>query len=183
MNADIAKPSIAVPWYLVLLQGILSIFVGILLVTKPGVAMIIIVRLLGWYWMIKGLFSLVALFSPEAKSHRGWLILNAVIGIFAGFAVLDHPMISAVFVPSVLVTLVGVAGVFVGVNDLFAAFRGGGLGVGLLGVVSIILGGAILGNTLVGVAVLPYVLGITELVGGVLALVFAFKIRSIQHHA
>lgn len=170
----------SVPWYLVLLQGILSILIGIMVLITPGTAMLVLVRLLGWYWLIKGIFSLTAIFNPEAKGHRGWLIFNGVLGVLAGLAVLDHPVLSTVFVPAMVVTIIGVLGVFIGVNDLFTAFRGGGLAVGLLGVVSILLGGALLGNTLIGVAMLPYVIGITELVGGVVAFFFAFKLRSVS---
>ena len=83
--------------------------------------MIVLVRLLGWYWLIKGIFSLTAIFNPEAKAHRGWLIFNSALGIIAGFAVLDHPLVSAVFVPSILITFVGAVGVLIGV-DLVTAF-------------------------------------------------------------
>jgi uncharacterized membrane protein HdeD (DUF308 family) len=175
MDTPAAKSLSAVPWWLVLLQAILSIVVGILVLSAPRAAMIFLVRLLGLYWMIKGIFSLTAIFHPEAKHHRGWLIFNSALGLLAGFAVLDHPLISAVFVPAVLVTFVGIAGVFIGVNDLLAAFRGGGLAVGLLGVVSLLLGGMVLANTLIGVAIFPYVVGITELAGGGVIFFLAFK--------
>jgi uncharacterized membrane protein HdeD (DUF308 family) len=80
-------------------------------------------------------------------------------------------------VPAVLVTFVGVAGLLIGFNDLFASFRGAGWGMGLLGVISVLLGGALLFNTLIGVAVLPYFIGVVELVGGVAAFVIALKLR------
>ena len=91
---------------------------------------------------------------------------------------LDHPLISAVFVPAVLVTFIGIAGLLIGFNDLFASFRGAGWGMGLLGVISVLLGGALLFNTLIGVAVLPYFIGAVELVGGLAAFVIAFKLRT-----
>jgi uncharacterized membrane protein HdeD (DUF308 family) len=168
----------AVPWWLILLQGVLSILVGVMLLTAPGVAMIVLVRLLGLYWLIKGIFSLTAIFHPEAKAHRGWLIFNSLLGILAGFVVLDHPLISAVLVPAVLVTLIGIAGLLIGFNDLFASFRGAGWGMGLLGVVSVLLGCALLFNTLIGVALFPYFIGIVELAGGLAALIVAFKLRA-----
>lgn len=180
MNTASVKSLSSVPWWLVLLQGILSIVVGIMLVTAPGSTMIVLVRLLGWYWLIKGIFSLCAVFHPEAKAHRGWLIFNSLLGILTGFAVLDHSLISAVFVPAVLVTFIGIAGLLIGFNDLFAAFRGAGWSMGLLGVVSILLGAALLGNTVIGVALFPYFIGAVELVGGLVALVVAFKLRTVS---
>jgi uncharacterized membrane protein HdeD (DUF308 family) len=180
MNNDLPKPLSSAPWWLVLLQGIASILVGIAVLVSPGGAMILLVRLLGWYWLIKGIFSLTAIFHPEANDHRGWLIVNGLLGILAGFVVLDHPLLSALIVPATLVTLVGFAGVVIGINDLIAAFRGAGLGMALLGGLSIILGAALLGNTWVGVAVLPMLIGLSELIGGVAAFFLAFRLRSDQ---
>ena len=180
MNTSTPKSLSSAPWWLVLLQGVLSIFVGLVVLSSPATAMIVIVRLLGWYWLIKGIFSLTTIFNPEAKGHRGWLIINSALGIFAGLAVLDHPLVAAVFVPSVLITIVGIVGVIMGVNELVAAFRSGDWGIGILGLVSLALGIVLLGNTLIGVAVLPWIIGITELVGGVFAFFFAFRLLSIQ---
>ncbi len=177
---NVTKSLSSVPWWLVLIQSILSIFVGILVLASPGSAMILLVRLLGWYWLIKGIFSLTAIFHPDTKAHRGWLIFNSVLGILAGLAVLDHPLFSAVFVPSLLITFIGLAGVLIGLNDLLAAFRGAGGGMALLGVLSLVLGGLLLCNTLVGVAMLPWIIGIVELVGGTFAFFFAFRLLSIQ---
>src|SRR6187402_3039459 len=100
MNTEPAKFPSSVPWWLVLLQGIASILVGILILSSPGTALILLVRLLGWYWLIKGIFSLTAIFHPDARAHRGWLIVDSVLGILAGLIVLDHPLLSAVFVPA-----------------------------------------------------------------------------------
>jgi len=180
MITHVAKSPSVVPWWLVVLQAVLSIVVGILVLSAPRMAMIVLVRLLGLYWLIKGIFSVTAIFHPEAKHHRGWLIINSVVGIAAGLAVLDHPIISAVFVPAVLVTFVGIAGVLIGVNDIFASFRGGGLAVGLLGVVSLLLGVVVLTNTLIDVAVFPYVIGITEVAGGSVIFFLAFKLLGAQ---
>ena len=142
--------------------------------------MLVIVRLLGLYWLIKGIFSLTAIFHPETRHRRGWLIFSSALGIVAGLAVLDHPTLSAIFLPAVLVIFVGLTGLLVGVNDLFAAFRGGGFGIGLLGVTSLLLGGFLLGNTVVGVVVLPYVIGVTEVAGGILALGIAITLRGAK---
>ncbi len=180
MNNVTSKAISSVPWWLVLIQSILSIFVGILVLASPGSAIILLVRLLGWYWLIKGIFSLTAIFHPDAKEHRGWLIFNGVLGIVAGLAVLDHPLFSALFVPAVLVTFLGIIGMLIGVNDLIAAFRGAGWGMALLGVLSLVLGGLLLCNTLVGVVLLLWIIGIAELIGGAFAFFFAFRLLSIQ---
>jgi uncharacterized membrane protein HdeD (DUF308 family) len=180
MNTDTPKSQSVVPWWLVLLQGIASIFVGLLVLLWPGIALIVLVRLLGWYWLIKGILSLSAIFNPEAKAHRGWLIFNSALGIIAGLAVLGHPLFAAVFVPSILITIIGVLGVLIGVNDLVTAFRNANWGVGALGLISLALGIILIGNTQFSVALLPWIIGLTEVIGGALAFFFAFRLLSIQ---
>ena len=62
--------------------------------------------------------------------------------------------------------------------SLVMAFRGGGWGTGVLGVLSILLGLVLLVNPLfIGIAVLPFVLGAVALLGGILAIVAAFMMR------
>ncbi len=178
MTASTPRPGI--PWWLILLQGVLSLIVGFALLTTPGAAMVVLVRILGWAWLIKGIFSLTAIFHPEAQDHRFWLVVNGLLGIAAGFAVLEHPLFAAVLVPAVVVTVIGVAGLLIGLNDLLAAVRGAGWGVGVVGVLTIGLGAALLGNTLVGVAALPFLLGSLELIAGIAALCFAFRLRSVR---
>lgn len=43
----------AIPWWLILLQAILSIFIGIVILSAPGTAMLVIVRLLDLYWLLR----------------------------------------------------------------------------------------------------------------------------------
>jgi uncharacterized membrane protein HdeD (DUF308 family) len=62
--------------------------------------------------------------------------------------------------------------------SLVMAFRGEGWGIGILGVLSIFFGLVLLFNVWIGVATLPFVLGIFGIVGGVFAVVMAFRMRS-----
>jgi uncharacterized membrane protein HdeD (DUF308 family) len=100
-----------------------------------------------------------------------------VLGILAGVLVLRHPLWSGALVPTVLVFYIGFLSIFQGGIAIFLAFRGGGWGAGVLGVLGILFGFILVINPLVGVAALPFVLGIFMLVGGVVAVVQAFRMR------
>ena len=178
MSTILSKANFLVPWWLILLQGILSIFVGVMLLAAPDMTLVLMVRLLGWYWLIKGVFSLTTVFHPEAKSHRSWLMFVSVLGIAAGIAVLEHPLVSAFFVPAVLVSFIGFAGLLIGLIELSVAFRGAGWSLGILGAISILLGGALLTYTSAGIVMLLYLIGAVELGGGLLAVILAFKLRA-----
>ena len=67
--------------------------------------------------------------------------------------------------------------VIYGIVALIAAFRGGGWGAAIMGVLGILFGLLILGNTLIAAASLPIALGILFIFGGIFMLVVAFRMR------
>lgn len=64
-----------------------------------------------------------------------------------------------------------------GVIKLIMAFKGEGWGAGILGVLSIIFGLILLSQPVIGAAALAYVLGIFGIIGGIFAIVIAFKLK------
>lgn len=166
----------AVPWWLVLIQGIALVFLGLLLLFWPAATTIVLIQILGIYWLITGIMSLVWIFIDRSK--WGWKLLTGILGIIAGMLILQHPLWSAILVPTTLVILFGIEGIVIGIVGLINAFQGGGWGVGVLGALSIIFGVILLGNTLISAALLPFIVGAFAVVGGIAAIVHAFQIKS-----
>ena len=167
-----------VPWWLVLLEGIALVILGLLLLTSPGMTTFVLIQFLGIYWLIRGIFVIVSMF----MDHRqwGWKLFSGILGIIAGVIILQHPLWSAILVPATLVWLLGFFGIIMGFISIFQAFKGAGWGVGLLGVLSIIFGLYLLANTFISTLSLPWVVGIFALIGGVVAIWNSFKVRSAQ---
>jgi uncharacterized membrane protein HdeD (DUF308 family) len=163
------------PWWLVLLEGIALIIIGLLLLTSPKATLAVLVQLLGLYWLIKGVFNIISIFIDS--SMWGWKLFVGILGIIAGIIVLQHPLWSAILVPTVAIIILGIEGIIIGIVEIIEAFRGAGWGVGLLGVLSIIFGIILLLNPVIGAAALPYVLGIFGVVGGIFAIILAFRTR------
>lgn len=167
---------ITVPWWLVLLEGIAAVIIGIFLLTSPGITLFALVQVTGFFWLIGGIFRIVSIFVDS--SSWGWKLLGGVIGILAGLVILQHPLWSTLLLPAVYVVILGIQGIILGGASLVMAFRGGGWGTGVLGALSILLGIVLLLNPLfIGIAVLPFVLGAFALLGGILAIVAAFMMR------
>ncbi len=179
IQPDLSQGTRSFPWWLVLFMGIASVLLGLLLVTAPAISMIALVRLLGWFWLIKGILSLVTVFTHEKNLSRGWLLFSGVLGVVAGLAVLDHPLLAALWVPTVLTIFIAVDGIFLGAGYLGAAFRGAGWGAGIMGLISLILGVILLGRPLIGAAILPLLLGWWAIAGGVWAIVLAFRLPRV----
>jgi uncharacterized membrane protein HdeD (DUF308 family) len=101
-----------------------------------------------------------------------------ILGLLAGIVVLDHPLWSSLAVPTYLVYFIGFLSIFEGVGGLIHAFQGGGWGAGIFSILVMIAGLILLLNPLIGVVALPFVLGGFMLVGGIVAIVASFRLRS-----
>jgi uncharacterized membrane protein HdeD (DUF308 family) len=165
------------PWWLLLLGGILNIIVGILLLTNPGKTTLALVWVLGLYWLIQGIFFISGMFLDH--SAWGWKLFSGILGIIAGILVMRHPIASTLVIPQIAVLLLGIQGLISGAVMLVMAFKGGGWGMGILGVISIIFGIILilafgeLGTALVFI----WVVGIFALVGGIVQIFQAFRQR------
>ena len=165
----------SVPWWVVLLQGIAAIIIGFFLVSRPAAGAIFLVQVLGWYWLITGIISLVMIFVDS--TGWGWKLVIGILGIIAGLYIIRNPLQGTLVAMSTFVILVAIQGIIIGVINLIQSFQGEGWGAAILGVISIIFGIILLGQPLLSAALLPWVLGIFGIVGGIFAVVAAFRLR------
>jgi len=169
------------PWWAVLMQGAFSLIIGFLLLSNPLATTAVIVQFVGMYWLVSGIFSLVSIFID--KSGRGWKLLSGIIGILAGLSIVNHPIWSTFMLPTVMVIFIGVDGLIIGIIAFIGAFKGGGLSAGILGALSFFLGLFLLGSPFIASLALPFVYGALALVGGIAAIIAAFKQQKAEEAA
>lgn len=163
------------PWWLVLIQGLITLILGIFLLYYPYGTLLVLVTFLGAYWFISGLFGLISL--AIDRTDAGWKLLFGILGIIAGIAILTYPLYSTFVVPYIFIILVGVWGLIMGFMSLFAAFKGGGWGAGIIGILLIIFGCLILANPVVSTLLLPFILGVFGIIGGIAAIIGSFMLK------
>jgi len=170
------------PWWLIVSAGVLAVIVGAILLWAPAKEKVdtylILVALLGIYFLIQGIFDLISMFVDH--SMWGWKLFIGLVSILAGFVVLAYPVASALTLPRIFALVLGLWGLFYGVILLLMAFRGGGWGAGILGVLGIIFGIILIANYSVpgmGLATL-WAIAITSFLGGFLLIYQGFKQRS-----
>jgi len=177
MTAYTERTEVAgIPWWLVLLEGIAAVIIGLFLLTAPGATLFVLIQVLGIFWFVGGIFRIISIFIDN--SLWGWKLVGGLLGILAGILVLQHPLWSTVLVPAIYVIILGIQGIVLGGIRLVTAFQGEGWGAGILGALSIVLGLILLFNVWIGLAVLPFILGALGIVGGGVAIAFAFSMRS-----
>lgn len=166
----------AMPWWIPLIEGIALVIAGILLFVSPIRTTLFLVQVLALYWFLFGIFEIVSIFVD--RSAWGWKLVGGILGILAGYYILSQPVAGTLILGFSLVIVLGIQALILGVVNLIQAFRGAGWGIGILGVINIIFGVILLGNTMVATATLPWVVGAFAIVGGIAAIVMAFRMRS-----
>jgi uncharacterized membrane protein HdeD (DUF308 family) len=163
------------PWWLGLMTGILNIILGIMLLTTPAKTVLALVWVLGIYWVIQGIFTLVNMFVD--RTAWGWKLFSGLLSIIAGMIVVRHPIASAVAMPVVLMWILGIQGIVVGLIALVMAFRGGGILSAIVGILSVVFGGIILFNATNPAMIVSFVwvAAILWIVGGIAAIFIAFR--------
>jgi uncharacterized membrane protein HdeD (DUF308 family) len=165
----------ALPWWLVLVEGIVLALLGLILLVAPGASLVFLVWLLGIYLLIAGIFRIIGIFSDS--SYWGWKLAAGILCLIAGVAILSNPLWSTTLASTWLVILVGFLVMLQGAAGLIVAFQGGGWGMGALSVLGILFGLFLVINPLIGVATLTLILALFMLIGGVGAVVQAFRMR------
>jgi uncharacterized membrane protein HdeD (DUF308 family) len=170
------------PWGFLLIQGIAMVIIGAILLWAPAKnaanTYVLLVSLLGIYWIVSGVLDLVHMFTDH--SGWGWKLFMGLVSIIAGFYIVAYPIAAAVVLPRVFVLVLGIWGVIQGIIALVLAFKGGGWGLGALGVIGIIFGGILIANyaNLGSGLALIWVAAIWALVGGIFMIVRAFQQRN-----
>lgn len=169
------KPPIQ--WWLVLIQGIATLLIGIFLLTDPVLTSRMIVFYIGIYWLVTGVLSLVRIFTD--RGNTVWKLISGIIGILAGWFLVSNITDGATLVFGIAaVIILGVQGIIMGIFGLVESFQGAGWGPGIIGAISIVIGFMLLGSPLGYALVLPWVIGIFAIVGGIFTIFFAFRLRS-----
>jgi uncharacterized membrane protein HdeD (DUF308 family) len=166
------------PWWVVLLWGILSLIVGIMFLTTPAITTMIFITLLGAFWFVGGVFTLLSL--ADDRTNTGWKIFLSILNIIVGILILMYPFYSTLFILSFFIILLGVWACFMGGAHLFQAFSKKDAGMGVLGVLSLIFGVLLLVFPLISIALLPFVAGAFAFVLGICAIVFSFTAKKVQ---
>jgi uncharacterized membrane protein HdeD (DUF308 family) len=162
-----------IPWWLVLLEGLALLILGVLLLAAPGKTLVTLVEIFGFYFLIRGVLSVVGLF-VDGTQWAAKLVIG-ILSILVSIVVIRHPLWVAAIVPPTLSFLVGISAIVIGVVGLLQALQGGSLGIGLLGLLSVIIGLPFIFDPLGGTAVLAPIIGAVAIAGGIGVIVVAFR--------
>jgi len=114
-----------IPWWLVLIEGIATIILGLLLFTQLAATRIVLVRFLGIIWLITGIFKVVSLLWD--RTAWGWKLFSGCLGIFAGVFIIQNLLWSTLIIPTTIAIMLGIIGILIWLLQLIDALHGAGV--------------------------------------------------------
>ena len=169
-------------WWLFLLRGVISVAFGVLIFVYPGLGLVAILAFLAAWMLVDGIASLIQAIrdQPDTSGRmrsRLWLALDGVFSLVMAAVLLLLPGLSAV----ALVLVVGVWAIAVGVVRIIMAWRAGHWLLGLLGLLSVLLGIWLVLAPGPGLVALVWMIAIEAIAIGFLFIAFGWRLRRIAH--
>jgi uncharacterized membrane protein HdeD (DUF308 family) len=168
-------------WWTLVLRGIAALIFALLAFLMPGITILVLVLLFGFYAIVDGVVNLIAAFRAGVRSHW-FMLLEGLVSVAAGILTLVWPHITAL----VLIYLIGFWAIFTGVFELIAAFRlwrvfGSEWLLLLSGIASLIFGFLVLAVPLAGALAVVIWIAAYAAVFGVLLISFGLRLRHHHH--
>ncbi|MCB0075211.1 MAG: DUF308 domain-containing protein [Caldilineaceae bacterium] len=183
--SDALRREISKNWWILLVQGICAILLGILLFTNPATTLISLAFVLGIFWIVGGIADIIGAFTGRGGNrHWFWQLLSGIIGVIVGFLFVSQPVVGAVALPFTMTLLLGIGAITSGIFNIIGAIMmrkeiSGEIWMIIWGVVSILLGFWILSNLGAASVAYVYVAAIFAIIGGIISIFGAFRLRSL----
>lgn len=108
-------------WWTFVLRGVLAILFGLTTAFVPGLALLTLILLFGFYALADGVLNLIAAFRRDNTTQQPWwsLLISGLLGLAAGLIALFMPGLTAF----ALLYVISAWAVITGVMAIIAAVR------------------------------------------------------------
>lgn len=162
-------------WWVLLIDGILTILFGIAAIFWPGLTLLVLVYLFGAYALVDGIFTIVAAFQVrKVSSDWGWMLIGGIAGVIVGLLVFFWPRITSL----VLFYLIAAWAFVTGIFEFSAGLLVRSWLLVLGGILSVILGIIFFTHPVAGILSIIWLLGVFAIAIGLVQVVRAFQMRS-----
>jgi uncharacterized membrane protein HdeD (DUF308 family) len=168
-------------WWLVLLRGVLMVLFGIIALVSPGIALLTLVWVFGFYAILDGVAAVALGIRTRGEPHWVWTLVQGVVSVLAGLVALVWPGVTAL----ALLFLIAFWAILLGVGEIGGAFAARRLGSDAwvwtlaAGVLNVVFGVLLLVWPGSGILTLVWLVGIFAVAGGIALIVLALRVRSV----
>jgi uncharacterized membrane protein HdeD (DUF308 family) len=166
-------------WWMILVRGILAILFGILVFTWPGITLLTLILLFGFYALADGIANVFTAIGGRREQEHWWvLLLLGLAGVALGVLTFLNPGITAL----ALLFYIAIWAIVTGVLQIVAAIRlrkeiEGEFWLALAGAASAGFGLLLIARPGAGALAVLWIIGAYAIVFGVVLLILAFKAR------
>ena len=166
-------------WWAILIRGIVAIAFGVLAFTWPSVTLATLVVLFGCYALLDGAFSLITAIGGRRRRDDRWLlVLEGIVGIWAGVVTLRAPAVTA----AVLVFFMSIWAMSTGFLRIAGAIRlrkeiSGEVWLVLSGLASVLFALMLMFRPGVGALALVWIIAGYALIMGVFLVMLGIELR------
>jgi uncharacterized membrane protein HdeD (DUF308 family) len=173
---------LAPSWGWILFRGILAILFGIVAFGWPLITLKVLVLLFGAYALVDGVSAIIAAIRGGALVPRWWLVVEGLLGIGAGLAVLFWTGLSAL----ALLIFMGVTAIMRGIFEIVGAIVlrkeiSNEWMLALSGLASLGFGLIMVFRPGTGAIAMIWVIATYAVAFGLLLIAFAFRLRKHAH--
>jgi uncharacterized membrane protein HdeD (DUF308 family) len=168
-------------WKFTALRGVLAIAFAVVILVWPDIGLAALIALFGAFALVSGGATIAGAFTaPSRGAHRGWLVLEGLVGIAVGVVVFVWPGLSALG----LLYAIAAWAIGLGVLEFALAFVVPLSGrrkllLALCGLLSIAFGVIMFAKPGAGAVALLALVAAFALVTGVMQIAFALELRRV----
>jgi uncharacterized membrane protein HdeD (DUF308 family) len=170
-------------WKTTALRGALAIAFAVIILIWPNIGLATLIALFGAFALVSGVSTIAGAFSvPVTRGRRAWLVVEGLLGIAVGVAVVVWPDLSALGLLYAIAAWAIALGVFeIGLAFDLALSSGRSLLLALSGVLSIAFGVIMFAHPGAGAVALLALIGAFAVVTGAMQIAFALDLRRVAH--
>jgi uncharacterized membrane protein HdeD (DUF308 family) len=172
-------------WWVLLLQGVLGIVVGVLAILSPDLALATIALLFGAWAIVSGVSQLAAGWRVAEARGRSWpFLLSGAVSVIAGVLAVVYPGITILY----LILLLGAWILVSGAMEVYMAWKirdeiSDEWILALIGVLRIVAGVIILAMPIIGAILTAALFATWAILSGIGALVLGWRLRQFSGRA
>lgn len=172
-------------WWVVLVQGLLFLILGIVFVMSPGDTLKTVIQILAIYWLLSGALTITGATVGEYKGSRTWGFLAGLVSLIAAIFMLAYPYVAEVttiflvYIFAFASVLYGILQVVEGTNVRKNAGKDWAWGNLLLGIFNIFFGLTLFIFPLAAAVTYVWIAGIMAIIGGLALLWTAYRLKKL----
>lgn len=180
---DVRKQVASAVWKLIMARGIFLMILGLILLLFPKGTLTTLIFLMGIYWFIDGIVTIVhSIQRKNIIAQWWWGLIIGVISVIAGIVVLAKPLSSAVLTTSFLMWFLGLVAVINGISGLLTGIRMHKIQKGERsmvwgGIFSILIGFILLSSPFTSALVIIKIIGAFALFAGLITVFLARRVK------